>query len=167
MGTEPANYEAVLADLEAKKSQIENAIAVIRSVMGLGLPGGAPSPGGGGGSSATPQADAFLGMSIPEAAKKHLAVVRRKLSTQEVLEALEAGGLPKSKYQTVYGVLRRRQETIGDIINIDGDWALSTWYPNHASRRNKKGADTAETTAPDNTTDSNTAEDAAEEKATA
>ena len=33
-------------------------------------------------------------MSIPEATKKHLAAVRKKLSTQEIMTALEAGGLP-------------------------------------------------------------------------
>lgn len=148
MATEPANYEAVLADLESKKSQIENAITVIRSVMGLGLPvsPNTPSgPGGGGPGNSTPQPDAFLGMSIPEAAKKHLTATRRKLGTQELMNALEAGGLPKSKYTTVYGVLRRRQENVGDIISVDGDWALASWYPNHAGRRSKKGADSAET----------------------
>jgi hypothetical protein len=147
MSTEPANYEAVLADLEAKKAQIENAITVIRSVMNLGLPGfPSPSgPSGGAGTSVTPQHDAFLGLSIPEAAKKHLTAVRRKLSTQDIMTALEAGGLPKSKYQTVYGVLRRRQETVGDILNVDGDWALASWYPNRAAQRIGKKADTGET----------------------
>ncbi len=63
-----------------------------------------------------------------------MASVRKKLSTQEVMTALEAGGLPPSKYSTVYAILRRRENVIGDIINLKGDWALQEWYPNHRKK---------------------------------
>ena len=61
--------------------------------------------------------------------------VRKKVSTRDLISALEAGGLPKSTYQTIYGVLRRRAVQIGDIISMDGDWALAEWYPNHVKSK--------------------------------
>jgi hypothetical protein len=141
MSDQPINYEAVLADLENRKAQIEAAIAGIRLVMGQ--PGTAPSgPGGGGGySGGAPAHDAFIGMSIPEAAKKHLTTVRKKLSTQDLMTAMEAGGLPSSKYGTVYAILRRREKQVGDIINMKGDWALQEWYPNYRKKTSANGDD--------------------------
>src|SRR4029077_5554198 len=105
MNDQSINYEAVLADLENRKSQIEAAIAGIRLVMGQ--PGTSPSgPGGGSYSGGMPAHDAFIGMSIPDAAKKHLAAIRKKQSTQDLMTAMQAGGLPESKYSTVYAILR-------------------------------------------------------------
>jgi hypothetical protein len=57
-------------------------------------------------------------MSIPDATKKYLESVRQKQSTQEIIDALQTGGLPPSKYNTVYSILARRQSQVGDIINI-------------------------------------------------
>jgi hypothetical protein len=48
MSSEPINYEAVIADLEAKKAHLETTIAGLRAVAGLGNLG-APTPGGPGG----------------------------------------------------------------------------------------------------------------------
>jgi len=139
MSTEQINYEAVLADLEARKAQLEAAIAAIRLIMGQ--PGAGPNlPSGGGGlPGGAPAHDDFIGLSIPEAAKKHLSKVRKKLSTQDIMTALEAGGLPPSKYNTVYGVLRRREAQVGDLINMKGDWALAEWYPNYRKGGGKSG----------------------------
>jgi hypothetical protein len=138
MPSEPINYEAVLADLEAKKQQIEAAIVAIRMIAAQG---GAPGPNGNG---AGPSA--FLGMSIPDATKKHLTATRQKQSTQEIMRALEAGGLPGSKYSTVYAVLRRREKVVGDIINMKGDWALAEWYPNYRKRAKEEGEQGTEET---------------------
>jgi hypothetical protein len=135
MSDQSINYEAVLADLEARKGQLEAAIAGIRLI--LGQSGAGPTvPGGGGGgyTGQVPAHDAFIGMSIPDAAKKHLTAVRKKLSTQELMTALEAGGLPQSKYSTIYAVLSRRESKVGDIINMKGDWALQEWYPNYRKK---------------------------------
>ncbi len=123
----PINYEAVLADLEARKAKIEAAIEAIRTIMAQG--GTPTSPGGGPGG--TVQPDSFLKMSIPDASKKYLTMTRQKQSTQNIIDALERGGLPRSKYTTVYSILRRREKQVGDIINMQGDWALAEWYPNY------------------------------------
>jgi len=136
MSDQPINYEAVLADLEARKAQIESAIIGIRVMLGQSgtSPTGGPTGGGSPYAGSTPAHDAFIGMSIPEAAKKHLTTVRKKLSTQELMTAMEAGGLPRSKYNTVYAILRRRENQVGDIINMKGDWALQEWYPNYRKK---------------------------------
>ncbi len=83
------HYAAVLADLEARKAQIESAIAAIKMIAAQG---GGTSPDGGGSTAVGPSA--FLSMSIPDATKKYLSSVKQKKSTQEIIDALTAGGLP-------------------------------------------------------------------------
>lgn len=119
------NYKAVLADLEAKKVQLESAIAAIKMIAAQGgnITGGAVP--------ASVEPGVFLKMSIPDATKKLLEITRQKQSTQAVIDALEIGGLPKSKYTTVWGILSRRAKKVGDLINMQGDWALAEWYPNY------------------------------------
>jgi hypothetical protein len=143
MSTVPVDYEAVIADLEAKIAHLQTTLAGIRVIAGMGGLGITPSPGSPSGGGAPvingtkPAADAFLGKSIPEAAKMYLTSQRRKLSTQELMDALEAGGLPGSKYNTVYAILSRRENKVGDIINMKGDWALAEWYPNYVKKSKK------------------------------
>jgi hypothetical protein len=140
MSTEPINYEAVIADLEAKKAHLESMIAGLRVVAGMGNLGAPLSGGPGGGLPPTDgkiASDAFFGKSIPEAAVIHLGNVRRKLSTQQLMDAMEAGGLPKSKYNTVYAILRRRESQVQDIVNMQGEWGLAAWYPNHVKKTKK------------------------------
>jgi len=165
MSDQPINYEAVLADLEARKTQIEAAIAGIRLILGQAGAGPSnPTGGGGGYAGGAPTHDAFIGMSIPEATKKHLTNVRKKLSTQEVMTALVAGGLPPSKYSTVYAILRRRENQVGDIINMKGDWGLAEWYPNYRKKTStSEGTEEAE----EGTDESQKAEDDSKKTATA
>jgi hypothetical protein len=90
MSDQPVNYDAVLADLKARRAQLDSAIAAIEGITGQVGPNPSGGPGGGGYVGGAPAHDAFIGMSIPEATKKHLTAVRKKLSTQEVMTALEA-----------------------------------------------------------------------------
>lgn len=147
-----ANPEAILADLLRRRAELNTAIKTICMIYSLPVPsdadlptGGPPSGGGGGGGIA---ADAYLGMSIPDATKKHLMTVRKKLSTQDIIEALVAGGLPRSSYQTAYGVLRRRELQVGDVVNYKGDWGLQEWFPGYRKPQGgkKKGSDEKPTT---------------------
>ena len=140
----PGDWMAVaLEDLEGRKTKIEAMIATIRELQ---TQGGASAPGPGPGGSGGVRPDAFLKMSIPDATKKHLEATRQKQSTQAIMDALENGGLPRGKYNTVYSVLRRREKQVGDIINMQGDWALKEWYPNYrpAAKDAKNGADKTE-----------------------
>ena len=124
MSNEPINYEAVLADIDARIAKLQATREGIVELMAL--TGTVPT----GGPSGKIPHDAFLGMSIPDATKKYLSIARQKKDTQTIIDALEQGGLTRSVYSTVYAVLRRREKQIGDIINIKGDWALAEWHPN-------------------------------------
>lgn len=127
---------AALADIEARIAKLQTLADGIRELMAAA--GVTPTaPGGGPGGGIRP--DAFLKMSIPDATKKYLETVRQKQSTQEVMDALQRGGLPPSKYNTVYSILSRRANQVGDIINLKGDWALAEWYPNHRPKAKAKG----------------------------
>jgi hypothetical protein len=140
MSTEPINYEAVIADLEAKRDHLDATIAAIRAIAAMGSLGidyakakVSSSPGGGKFAS-----DAFFGKSIPDAAVTILQSERRKMSTQALMDTMEKGGLPPSKYNTVYSILRRRESVVGDLINMQGEWGLAAWYPNHVKKAKKE-----------------------------
>lgn len=130
------DYNAVLADLERRRDQILAAIVAVEGIIasvGASRPISQPSMN----ANAGVPPGAFFTMSIPEATKKYLNMVKRKQSTNKLREALAQGGLPQSKYSTIYAVLRRRESQVGDIINVDGEWALSEWNPNFTKKRNK------------------------------
>jgi hypothetical protein len=130
MSDQPVNYEAVIADLEAKKAAIDNVITALRALTST--------------SGTTAQAHSghiapneFHGLSITDAVKKYLGVLKQKQSTQDLIKALDAGGPPPVSYPTLYAVLRRRQKTFGDIVNMKGDWGLAEWYPNFKFKSGK------------------------------
>jgi hypothetical protein len=134
MGNESAvDWAAALAEVEAEIAELQATAEVIRRRLSRsgGAPGGGPQGGG-------LKSDSFLKMSIPDATKKLLEMTRSKQSTQEVMDALVKGGLPPSKYNTVYSILSRREKNVGDIINMKGDWALAEWYPNHRPKTKAK-----------------------------
>jgi hypothetical protein len=131
------NYKAVLVDLEARKAQIESAIAAVRSILTSGV-------GDVGGGDVTDVSSAediprgtFLRLSIADATKKFLDMVKTKQSVPQITQALERGGLPPAKNNTVYAVLRRREAVNGDIIRIGDEWALAEWYPNNPNLRKR------------------------------
>ena len=144
------HWVAALAEVEAEIAKLQQQAEFIRERIARGG-GTLPSGGPGGGI----KHDSFLKMSIPDATKKLLEMKRVKQSTQEVIDALEQGGLPRSKYNTVYSILSRRASQVGDIINMKGDWGLAEWYPNRPKGKTK-GKDAE-----------NGAEDAKDEVATA
>lgn len=120
------DWAAALAEIEAEIAKLQVHADFIRERIARGggtVPTGGPNGG--------IKHDSFLKMSIPEATKKLLEMKRVKQSTQEIIDALEQGGLPRSKYNTLYSVLARREKQVGDIINMKGDWGLKEWYPNY------------------------------------
>lgn len=135
-------YEIVLADLRAKKAQIEQAISAIES-----LRSGAPASGSAGAApatNATPNSDvdspgAFLGMSITDAAKKLLAAKRQPMRNPDIAAAFKRGGLvlnSKDVVNTIGSVLTRRANEVGDLVKVDrGTWGLKEWYPGRSFKR--------------------------------
>lgn len=144
------DYEAVLADLEAKRAALDQAIASLRSLMGggalainasdsivgmadsvsLSLHGGEVPAG------------AFHGKSVPEAAKLYLSLVKQKKSTREIAEALVKGGIEsnsKNFETTVAGGLYRVFNTTGEIVRVKGAWGLAEWWPAGVRGSQEKG----------------------------
>lgn len=133
-GSKPLDpYAAVLADLRAKRAEIDQAISVLSRLSGKAgvvVPTGSPDAGDAPGED---RDGAFLGMSIPDAAIKLLAMRKRKMGNAEIYKELDAGGLvltSKDPVNTIGSVLTRRFNTVGDIVRVDrGTWGLKAWYP--------------------------------------
>ncbi|MCA3555740.1 winged helix-turn-helix domain-containing protein [Aestuariivirga sp.] len=136
------HYAIVLADLRARRLQIDQAIAAIEAIRGGGAPSAPNAP-------ALPDQDDFegpgdfLGMSISEAAKKLLKSRRKKMTNSEILAALQAGGLVMTSadpLNTVGAVITRRSKEVGDIVKIGrGVWGLKEWYPGRSFNKPTKG----------------------------
>jgi len=139
-----ADYPAVLADLKKRRDEIDAAIKAVESIIAtLGI---TSSPLKVTGAQDIPR-DAFLTLTIAEAAVKYLGLVRSAQSAAQIWEALKTGGLPHTKYAAVYNALVRRQSQAGDIVKLpDGNWGLNEWYPRTPSvlrksvRRDKQGS---------------------------
>ena len=147
------DYSVFLADLEAKRAALDQAIASIRSLMASGslAVGGfesSPSLNGGTpfavyGSSGEVPVGAFLGKSIPDAAKLCLQIVKRKMTTKEIAESLQKGGIEtqgKSSFNAiVHSVLTRLFKTNKGIVKFEGSrWGLAEWlHPGLRSAQDK------------------------------
>jgi hypothetical protein len=130
---DPINYAAVLADLEAKRAQLDSAIASIRAIMGpAGALVRASVPRIANLSQVPP--DAFAGLSISAASQRLLEMIQRKLTTREIMQGLRAGGLKPSNYHNTYAILRQREAYKNDISNQGGFWGLSEWNPERPPR---------------------------------
>lgn len=139
MPSEGINYSAVLADLEAKRAAIDSAIGAIRQVLNLGAEESvAPSP------AASAQElpsevrfDSFFGMSTPDAVRKFLSMMKRPQLASEIGKALKDGGLPTTSANIagIVGPTLTRMKAAGDLVPIQGRWALSEWYPAGARER--------------------------------
>lgn len=144
MSTQPVDYAAIIADLEAKKAAIEATIASLRSAMALGIGAAAGGDGSGGGAVPTfanpysfsggeVPAGAFLGKSIPEAARVYLEIVKKKQTSREIAEALQKGGMESTSGNfvgIVHAVLdRARKSPNAAIVKLGTQWGLAGWYP--------------------------------------
>ncbi len=147
---DPDPYAVVLADLRAKRQQIDHAIAAIEALQSgsIGAATGTGIAHGRSVDSARPTADhgALLGMSIADAAKKVLQAKRGKLTTPEIVSLLEQGGVvltSADKNNTVGSLLLRRFYNVGDIVRVNrGVWGLQEWYPGRKfTKGNKVGED--------------------------
>ena len=153
METTPGiDYQAVLADLEKKRDDLDRAIAGIRLLIGLpqsSSPGpvsepligpsvGPPAPRSSG--ETRIPSDAFFGMSIPAAAHKFLSMRKRPATSPEIAEALEAGGYPHQSSNlsnTINTALTRNPDMFAKVKR--GTWGLRSWYSNYRPKDEKDG----------------------------
>jgi hypothetical protein len=132
-------YETVLADLRKKREQIDHAIQAIENLRGGAGVGSAPAAPQMSQPVAAEGPGAFLGMTIPDAAKALLATRRRPLNNPEISAAFKAGGLHMNSVDpvnTIGSVLTRRFNQVGDIVKVGrGTWGLAEWYPGRSFKK--------------------------------
>jgi hypothetical protein len=126
--------------LEVKRAQIDRAIEMMKAlketmagistaVASVAPSNPAPSNGFQPFDISQIASDAFFDLSIGDAVVKFLKMVNRKpQSTKTIIKVLERGGLRGKTYASVYGVLSRRQSQERDVVNVNGDWGLKSWY---------------------------------------
>lgn len=138
------HYEAVIADLVAKRDAINATIASLQALSGssvTSMPASAKDRENMSDSTteSLPEEGRFLGMSIVEGTRIILTSKRKKLKTSQIVEYLEAGGMEFSSASvtnTVGSVLRRHMKNSGDIVAPDrGYWGLKEWYPGRSFGR--------------------------------
>lgn len=151
MGNE---YDAVIADLEAQRAELDLLIAGLRKRAGMS-PDGGGGPGGREIHSAT-----FLGKTIPEAARIYLDMCnKRPQKVEDIAAALQKGGMTSkaanftSMLQTI---LRRTEVQTGEFMRTPaGDWVLPVWIgkkPTPKAVLDKEDAAVVAETTPDATT---------------
>ncbi len=143
MSSESIDYAAIIADLEAKSAALDATIKAFRAAqaagaLGINVGDSMGSMADGVSAVLLPSGDvpvgAFLGKSIPEAAKLCLQIVKRKLTSREIAEYLKKGGIEsmsKTFPTLVHSILIRASRVSGSpIVKLDRSyWALASWYP--------------------------------------
>ena len=147
--TAPIDYNAVLADLMAKRSQIDAAIEVIRSLIGSSaVADGASNGDAPPATSASPttgpqtspsslsgvqlQSDTFFGLTTAAAVRKYLSMVKRPQTPTAIAEAIHRGGQVHaadldSAFKNVYTALSRSKDF---VKTRNKEWGLAEWYVN-------------------------------------
>jgi hypothetical protein len=157
MSTESPDFDAyavVLADLRAKRDQIDAAIQAIETLRASVGPAPAPQAAPLPNQTSQLDAGAFLGMSIPDATKKLLSIKKQALNNAVIVTELKSGGMALKSadpLNTVGAVLSRRFHDVGDIVRVDrGTWGLKEWYPGRSFGKKENGVKTAsEPTSPE------------------
>lgn len=126
-------HDTVLNELYARRDEIDAAISAILFLKGSSAaPSGSSRPESRNRAIAngTIPSDAFFGLNIGDAAKKYLEMSRAKRTVPQITKALEDGGMPAQKPNTVYAALRRREVVTGDIMRVGEEWGLKEWFSN-------------------------------------
>lgn len=132
------DYKIVIADLRAKRSALDAAIAGLEQWQGLG--GGDESPVVAGETRLDQRSetneirsDSFFGLSIPDAIRKCFRIAKRPLSLSELTNSLKNGGMlttATNLMATVSATLQRMKQQSGEVVALGkGQWGLAEWYP--------------------------------------
>jgi len=143
------NYAQVLADLKAKRDALDTAIGAIEAIVGVaGQPSSAPRPSVKA-ATTTIEGDTFFNMTVPDATRKYLSMMRKPQSTPQIADALERGGFTHQSEKfvnTVGAVLHRIATNGGDIVKVSrGNWGLASWYGQKRSGSEPRGRDEPDT----------------------
>lgn len=139
---DPDPYAAVLADINAKIEELQQARAAIEKLAGLAAGSTESASRLGPTGIALIQSDAFFGLKLPEAISKYMKLMKRPQSIAEITAALQRGGYTSRSQNlsnTVWTTLSREEQR-GRVVKISkGTYGLSEWYPG-AKRRLKQAA---------------------------
>lgn len=145
MAQESSSYDVVIADLESKRDALNAAIEMLRALKATGavtLPSSvqAPTPKPANSSDLEIPRDAFFGMTIPEAAKKYLSMVKATKPNTELCNALLKGGF-KTQAANFAETVRSTLQRHPDFVKVSGEWGLQEWYGNRGGgRRARRGS---------------------------
>lgn len=145
MADQGLDLGAYLAQLKEERARLDIIIADVARRLGVDANGTSGSAsavaatGTGAGASVREsivtgrvRSDEFFRMSIPEAVKRFLEIIKQPQSPTAIVNALKAGGVlsqSKNFYTTVWTALRRLRAA-GELVNTPSGWGLSVWYPN-------------------------------------
>jgi hypothetical protein len=133
------DYESVLADLRARRDQLDAAISAIEAMLGISTDDTIASVARVMESKEIKD-DTFLGMSVPAATRKYLLMMKRPQSTQEIADALRRGGIhstAKHFSTTIYTALSRQE----DVVRLGKKWSMKEWHPGIRTKKQGNGAD--------------------------
>ncbi len=128
----------LLAKLETEAAAALQAIAGIRAALGLppwSGPSGAPLASSADTSRESAvgviRPDEFFRMSVPDAIKKYLSIMRKPQSPKAIAEGLKAGGILSnaSDFYANITTAIKRLDAAGFVANTPNGWGLSEWYP--------------------------------------
>jgi len=132
------DYQAMLADMEAKKAALEQAIAHLRAAIVAGALGQTvdtsitPATGSLTLTGASPGSiphGAFLGKSIVESIILYLATVRKRSLPSEIVKGLKKGGITSTSkhFPIVVRNTMGRLKNEGKLLVFDDGWGLPEW----------------------------------------
>jgi len=146
--------EALVAELEAEIRERQTALAHLYKRLGRSPDespvtgdGGALLPTSGGSASRDGLASGrvrsteFFRMSIRQAIRRYLEIMKSPQSPKAMTDALKAGGLltqSKDFYTTLWTQLKRMEKD-GEVVNTPAGWGLADWYPSRPKMDDKKG----------------------------
>lgn len=136
MPDQSVDLHTYLAELEAQRASIEVLIAGVRARLGVSSNGGtAPAPGSSVGREPIQvgrvRSDEFFRMSMPEAIRKYLEIMKQPQTPKEIMAGIKAGGIlseAKHFYANVFTSLRRLRKQNLVINTKSGGWGLAEWY---------------------------------------
>jgi len=135
-------YETVIQDLKQKRDQLTATIDMLEAIRGTVttvLPAGfsaaqQPAP-----AELEIRRDSFFGMTLPEAARKYLTMVKTTKSNPDLCAALLAGGF-KTSSGNFSEVVRSTLQRNKDFVKVNGEWGLAEWYPGRGGGRKTRRA---------------------------
>ena len=137
MAPDKVDYRRVIEKLKIQRDALTNAIDALNIFIKAGSLPDLPEPSEMPAKPIDPASipdDAFFGLSIAEATKKYLSLVKKKQTIKEIAEALDRGGLPHTSsnfLNTVGTMLNRSAVYDSELVRVGrGAWGLASWYGN-------------------------------------